>query len=729
VRRIARHAAARARSRAALLPAARRPRRVGSGLGWPEAAPARREAASSGRGCARAVRVAARVAAPRRAPSTPPLHPPLLLPPSGYYRCEPAVKVGRPTTFAELTALVAAYPRVQAVGVGHSWNQPRFCAGTDGSALNLVLTEFPSVLKSYTQTPDDYKLAEFSPPLGYDKFSSPWSLDRNASTVTALAGVGTRALLDWLAVQKPGLTLAAFPWYIDQTIGGAVATATHGSSLRFGSLSQQVTAIQLVLGDGSARTLTPADGFLFDAATASVGRAGVITQLTLRVVPSVPVERAVVKETWDDMVAEVSAAANGWVAATTAGNAAAASAALSPLDEVDYFMYIPLRKAWKVNYTRLAGDADGKAATVRDAVQQVKVEQAAALKAVRAAMAAAKGEPAAAALDALIAEKEAAAAWLAPAANASRGVVPGWPTLDTVAVSALPGHHLGLSHVALDAQVYGVAAALDAKTKGSNPPGAYDQWPKAVAVPPAPLYKYDWFDHKTWSAVFSGAMAANLAPGVYAARAAYASQSAVPSVLLADMNPYDQYEAAIPISRAAGCLAAVTDVLYGPAQARTGFRTTPLLRFSSPDAALISPANWGPGSVEPTMYFNLEDHVSYATPGEANAGFQAVVSTLVKNPACAGRLHWGKAGWPTQFPCYDGNAVDGGYPGTWCQFGCAVAALDPAAKFESTFAGWSFNAVLAGGSTPATNFAAQCCTGAGGAFDSGACTCAARPPC
>lgn len=147
-------------------------------------------------------------------------------------------------------------------------------------------------------------------------------------------------------------------------------------------------------------------------------------------------------------------------------------------------MYIPLRKAWKVNYTRLAGDADGKAATVRDAVQQVKVEQAAALKAVRAAMAAAKGEPAAAALDALIAEKEAAAAWLAPAANASRGVVPGWPTLDAVAVSALPGHHLGLSHVALDAQVYGVAAALDAKTKGSNPPGAYDQWPKAVAVPP-----------------------------------------------------------------------------------------------------------------------------------------------------------------------------------------------------------------------------------------------------
>ena len=37
-----------------------------------------------------------------------------------------------------------------------------------------------------------------------------------------------------------GYTLPAFPWYIDQTVGGAVATGTHGSSLQFGSLSSQV---------------------------------------------------------------------------------------------------------------------------------------------------------------------------------------------------------------------------------------------------------------------------------------------------------------------------------------------------------------------------------------------------------------------------------------------------------------------------------------------------------
>lgn len=37
-----------------------------------------------------------------------------------------------------------------------------------------------------------------------------------------------------------GYSLKMFAWYIDQTVGGAVATGTHGSSLKWGSLSSQV---------------------------------------------------------------------------------------------------------------------------------------------------------------------------------------------------------------------------------------------------------------------------------------------------------------------------------------------------------------------------------------------------------------------------------------------------------------------------------------------------------
>lgn len=40
-----------------------------------------------------------------------------------------------------------------------------------------------------------------------------------------------------------GYSLPAFPWYIDQSIGGAVATGSHGSSMLYGSLASQASHI------------------------------------------------------------------------------------------------------------------------------------------------------------------------------------------------------------------------------------------------------------------------------------------------------------------------------------------------------------------------------------------------------------------------------------------------------------------------------------------------------
>jgi FAD/FMN-containing dehydrogenase len=50
------------------------------------------------------------------------------------------------------------------------------------------------------------------------------------------------------SVAPAGYTLGAFTWFIDQTIGGAVATGSHGSSLVHGSLSSQVRAAQASMG-------------------------------------------------------------------------------------------------------------------------------------------------------------------------------------------------------------------------------------------------------------------------------------------------------------------------------------------------------------------------------------------------------------------------------------------------------------------------------------------------
>ena len=49
-------------------------------------------------------------------------------------------------------------------------------------------------------------------------------------------------------VKQPlGWTLPSFSWYIDQTIAGAISTATHGSTLKFGSMSNLVCAQLSVL--------------------------------------------------------------------------------------------------------------------------------------------------------------------------------------------------------------------------------------------------------------------------------------------------------------------------------------------------------------------------------------------------------------------------------------------------------------------------------------------------
>eukprot|EP00798_Chlamydomonas_sp_ICE-L_P000007 gene7-12815_t len=123
------------------------------------------------------------------------------------------------------------------------------------------------------------------------------SIDEDAETVSVDAGVKVFDLLDYLGnyVTKKspsGWTLAAFPWFVYQSVGGAVATGTHGSSLTHNSLSHQVISITMVLADGSLRTFTNAtDPFLMRAVRVGVGKLGIITSLVFRIVKEQAVKR------------------------------------------------------------------------------------------------------------------------------------------------------------------------------------------------------------------------------------------------------------------------------------------------------------------------------------------------------------------------------------------------------------------------------------------------------
>ena len=147
---------------------------------------------------------------------------------------------------------------------------------------------------------------------------------------------------------------------------------------------------------------------------------------------------------------------------------------------------------------------------------------------------------------------------------------------------------------------------------------------------------------------------------------------------------YDQVEVAIPVDRMADCLAGILDVIYGSdlegedeelRMADKGFRVTPLFRFVGREDGLLSPTN-----DVPRMYLNLEDYLSYNSVERSNKQFVKLLAFLRGSSVCSARLHWGKAGWPDE-GCWHGAEE---YPDSWCDFGCAVRALDPTGKFTDS---------------------------------------------
>ncbi|WP_210415849.1 FAD-binding protein [Humibacter ginsenosidimutans] len=117
-----------------------------------------------------------------------------------------------------------------------------------------------------------------------------FELDEQARTVTVSAGerYGDIALrLDAAGYALPNL--ASLPHI---SVAGAIATATHGSGDRNVNLAAVVAGLELVDGTGELVTLRRGDAD-FDGAVVGIGALGIITAVTLDVVPSFEVEQTV----------------------------------------------------------------------------------------------------------------------------------------------------------------------------------------------------------------------------------------------------------------------------------------------------------------------------------------------------------------------------------------------------------------------------------------------------
>ncbi|WP_433516844.1 FAD-binding protein [Nonomuraea sp. CA-143628] len=158
--------------------------------------------------------------------------------------------VHHPSSLDELQSLVAGTASIRALGSGHSFND---VADSTGDLVAL------------------------------DRLPYEIEIDRAAARVR----VGGRVTYAELApvLHASGFALGNLASLPHISVAGSVATGTHGSGGGNQSLSAAVSALDLVTADGSLITLARGDAD-FPGAVVALGALGVVTSVTLDLVPA-----------------------------------------------------------------------------------------------------------------------------------------------------------------------------------------------------------------------------------------------------------------------------------------------------------------------------------------------------------------------------------------------------------------------------------------------------------
>lgn len=155
--------------------------------------------------------------------------------------------------------------------------------------------------------------------------------------------------------EPEGWTLPAFSWFVDQTIGGAVATATHGSSLTWGSLSSQIRGMKMILANGTLYDLKSPqqDPHLWKALGVNIGRLGVVTELTLRIKPQQSVKRSLQELNFEEFARQVKKVQEDYKVAKASGSEEEQKRALFPLQETQALWHVATAEVWRTDYEYL----------------------------------------------------------------------------------------------------------------------------------------------------------------------------------------------------------------------------------------------------------------------------------------------------------------------------------------------------------------------------------------
>lgn len=169
--------------------------------------------------------------------------------------------VHRPSSLDELSEIVVGAGRVRVLGTQHAFND---------------IADAPELI-SLDGLPGETTVGQ--------------------TTVTVPAALTYSQLADRLRGERLALrNLASLPHI---SVGGAIATATHGSGNRNGNLATQVAALELMTSRGELTTLSRGDPD-FDGFVVGLGSLGAVTRVTLDVEPAYDMRQRVFEHlSWD----------------------------------------------------------------------------------------------------------------------------------------------------------------------------------------------------------------------------------------------------------------------------------------------------------------------------------------------------------------------------------------------------------------------------------------------
>ena len=419
-----------------------------------------------------------------------------------------------------------------------------------------------------------------------------------------------------------GYALGKVPIYVNQTIGGAIATNTHGSSFTYSSLSNEVVGFRVVLANGTLTEIYPdRHPLYFRAFQVSVGRLGVVTDVKMRIIRETLVRRTIKQSTdREDFFSEIK-------------EIQVAYASGEPIPEwiegVTYFISFTTNITVKNPgvWTALKVDLQFS----RWTFENLEAEE--------------------------------------------RGGEITGDSHSGANFQATPPRAYQIISSPANACFYksrsDIADGVDWTVPDPRPPNLNLSNPDLIAsfVESSPALLLTLFGNVTGDTheveLLTSAAGAN-EPGTT-----------------------DDYEVGVPLEKLAECMDGFLN-LAEEVSAETFFRQSLFVRFAGRESGLLSASH-----DRAYVWFQFEDNVFYNTecvirsgtdsdaallfrPRSSNLPLKQLIAHLVANESCSpSRLHWGKAGWP-DFGCWNGAEH---YKDTWCDFGCAVRALDPTDKF------------------------------------------------